>query len=85
MHKTFEATDQRGAEEGAYVAALVLHFVGQRLEQGALPCAWRAQQESHAAGLDCTADVVKKRELVLGVLEQAGHTQQALQAGENPL
>ena len=37
----------------------MLHFVGQGLEEGALPCPRGSQKKGHATRLDGTADIVQ--------------------------
>ena len=53
----------------SHLAALMLHLVRQSLQQGALSCPWRSQEECHAAWLDGSADVVQQDKSGLASLD----------------
>ena len=62
-----------------HLTALVLHFVGQGLEQGAFPGTRWAQQQRHAARLDHSADVVQNYKFALLVCQKASQANDGLQ------
>ena len=54
----FSELFEEGGDVFACLAALMLHFVGQGLQQGTFPCSWGSQEQCHATRLDGSTDVV---------------------------